>query len=90
MNMNLLEEGVVGIERQSAAALFRMRLTIKARMLCLDSVIGVADGDVLPPTRVLKHLQFVVFRSPSAFRRKPSKNNGMKPIIARLRTTPKV
>src|SRR5947209_2392883 len=36
-----------------------MRLTIKASVLCLNPTVGVGDSDVLPPIRILQHLQFV-------------------------------
>jgi len=60
VNMNFLYERVVGVESKIAATLFRMRLPVKAAVLGLNPIVGVADRDVLPATRILDHLQFVV------------------------------
>lgn len=59
VDMDLLYEGIIGVQGQSAAALIRMGFPIKASVLRLNPVIGVADRDVLPATRILHHLQFV-------------------------------
>ncbi len=59
VDVHVLHKRAIRPERESSAALIGMRVPVEAGVRRLNAVIGIGNGDVLPPARVLQQFQFI-------------------------------